>query len=80
MHPPRPIPSKKWWKLNATTSGLMVFGLSEAPKDTPIITECTIIPSSRTCSNRNFNEHPQTNDYSRTLIIYPYANPKTFHM
>ncbi|KAJ0590659.1 hypothetical protein HanIR_Chr04g0199951 [Helianthus annuus] len=52
MHPPRPIPSKNWWKVNATTSGLMVFGLSDAPKDNPITTECTIIPSSNTCNGK----------------------------
>jgi hypothetical protein len=28
----------------------MVDGLSEAPRDTPMITECTRIPSSRTCT------------------------------
>lgn len=54
MQPPRPIPSKNWWKVNATTSGLMVFGFSEAPKDSPIITECTIMPSSNTCRNGKY--------------------------
>ena len=48
MHPPRPKPSKNWWKVNAATRGLIVFGLSEAPREMPIITECTTIPNSKT--------------------------------
>lgn len=31
----------------------MVDGVTDAPKDTPMITECTKIPSSRTCMVRN---------------------------
>ena len=50
MQPPRPMPSKNWWKLRAPTRGLIVDGLSDAPRDTPMITECTRIPSSRTCT------------------------------
>jgi len=49
IEPPKPMPSKNWWKLRAPTRGLMVDDLTDAPKDTPIITECTKIPSSRTC-------------------------------
>lgn len=48
MHPPRPKPSKNWWKVNAATRGLIVFGLSEAPREMPIIMECTTIPNSKT--------------------------------
>lgn len=50
MQPPRPMPSKNWWKLRAPTSGLIVDSLSDAPSETPMITECTRIPSSRTCT------------------------------
>lgn len=51
MHPPSPIPSKNWWKLRAPTRGLMVEELSDAPKEMPIITECTRMPSSNTYKN-----------------------------
>jgi hypothetical protein len=47
------MPSKNWWKLRAPTRGLMVDGRREAPRDTPMITECTRIPSSRTCTNHH---------------------------
>ena len=50
MHPPRPIPSKNWWKQRAATKGLMVHGLCEAPMDSPITTEWTTIPTSNTCN------------------------------
>ena len=49
MQLPSPMPSKNWWKVSAATSGLIVLGLSEAPKEIPIITEWTIIPNSNTC-------------------------------
>ena len=56
MHPPRPMPSKNWWKDNAATRGLIVFGLSEAPKEIPIITEWTTIPNSKTyLKKKNYN-------------------------
>lgn len=48
MQPPSPMPSNIWWKLRATTSGLMVSGFCDAPREMPMITECTTIPSSRT--------------------------------
>jgi len=50
MHPPSPMPSKNWWKLKAVIRGLIVFGLLEAPSDTPIITEWTRIPNSKICT------------------------------
>jgi hypothetical protein len=48
MQPPRPMPSNIWWKLKATTRGLMVLGSFDAPREMPMITECTTIPSSKT--------------------------------
>lgn len=55
MQPPKPMPSKNWWKLRAPTRGLMVDGLTDAPKDTPMITECTKIPNSKTCMVTNLH-------------------------
>ena len=56
MQPPRPMPSNIWWKLKATTRGLMVLGSSDAPREMPMITECTRIPSSRTCTATNLTD------------------------
>lgn len=39
MQPPSPIPSKNWWNDKATNKGLIVSGVSEVPKDNPIMTE-----------------------------------------
>lgn len=39
------------------TNGFMVFGLSEAPIDNPIITEWTMIPNSSTCSNHKCSKY-----------------------
>lgn len=50
MHPPRPMPSKNWWKVRAAINGFIVLGLCEAPNAIPIITEWTIIPNSNTCN------------------------------
>lgn len=50
MHPPRPIPSKNWWKDKAISSGFIVAGLCDAPSDIPMTTECTTIPNSKTYS------------------------------
>lgn len=50
MHPPSPMPSKNWWKDRAIISGFIVSGLCDAPSDIPMITECTTIPNSRTCT------------------------------
>jgi len=47
MQPPNAKPSKNWWKERAATRGLMVQGFCETPKDSPMITECDTIPSSR---------------------------------
>ena len=55
MQPPSPMPSKNWWKVRAATSGLIVSGLSDAPKEIPIMTECTTIPNSKTCQYKNYN-------------------------
>lgn len=48
MQPPSANPSKNWWKDNAAIKGLIVHGLCETPRDSPIITECDTIPSSKT--------------------------------
>lgn len=53
MHPPSPIPSKNWWKDRAITSGFIVVGLCDAPSDIPMTTECTTIPTSKTCNIDN---------------------------
>ncbi|GER48244.1 lethal giant larvae protein homolog 1 [Striga asiatica] len=45
MHPPRPMPSNSWWKLNAAMRGRIVLGLCEAPNAIPIITEWTMMPN-----------------------------------
>jgi len=63
MEPPSPMPSKNWWKVKAAIRGLIVLGLSDAPREIPIITECTTIPNSSTCNaifkhqNHNYNTH-----------------------
>ena len=49
MQLPSPMPSKNWWKVRAATRGLIVWGLSDAPNDIPMITECATIPNSKTC-------------------------------
>ena len=49
MQPPSPIPSNSWWKHMAATSGRIVHTLCDAPMPSPITTECTMMPISRTC-------------------------------
>lgn len=52
MQPPSANPSKNWWKDNAAIKGLIVHGLCETPSDSPMITECDTIPSSKTCKEK----------------------------
>lgn len=48
MQPPSAKPSKNWWNDNAPIKGLMVHGLCETPRESPIMIECDTIPSSKT--------------------------------
>jgi len=63
MQPPRPIPSKNWWKQSAAMRGLIVSRFEDVPNDIPIITECTTIPISSTC----------TYIYAKALVKHNYA-------
>lgn len=71
MQPPRPMPSNNWWKVSAATRGLIVLGLIEAPKEIPIITECTTIPSSNTYIYNKFKiyEYPCFTIYKKHKIM-----------
>jgi hypothetical protein len=83
MHPPRLIPSKNWWNVSAATSGLMVLGLSDVPRDIPMITECTMIPSSRTYWDIRHNTGLSANMslnaiciVVRNVLYYSYMNSR----
>ena len=82
MHPPRPIPSKSWWKHIAITSGLIMHGLCEAPNESPITTECTTIPTSKTCIQyKHFVYCWILFDSSYdTLLSYKYIKAKNDYM
>lgn len=75
MQPPRAKPSKNWWNDRAAINGLMVHGLWDTPRDSPIITECDTIPSSKICFPKE-----KINQYLNKYLGVYFSNILSFYI